>query len=391
MKILYIIGDHIYHSFGGLGSSVKEIIHSLVDKYDDIEIEIICICNVNEVKQYDKIKIISISKNSTLYKSTDPIISVLDSVPLSISTALRNIQKPDIIHFQDWTSVPLTLAILDYFDYSIKTVFSLQLSISMMAEELIKYKEDFFDAKSVEKETMKYAGALEQLAILKSNERIFLNKIDGKKSCIHGKYNVIHHGVDFNYINNLNFKKIELDGDNKIKVLFCGRLDLMKNILNLLRADIPEYMDLIIMGGFIGSNPDIFVFMSEVLKSKKNVKYIGFRSGEDKINCMKSADYGIFPSIYEPFGLVGLEFLACGTPLIASFVGGMNEYLTENCAIKIEDLSSEGISKTLYGLKDMSEDRKSKMIENGYNVCKKFTWESSADKHYNLYKKLLRE
>jgi glycosyltransferase involved in cell wall biosynthesis len=96
----------------------------------------------------------------------------------------------------------------------------------------------------------------------------------------------------------------------------------------------------------------------------------------------------IFPSIHEPFGLVGIEALACGTPLIASFVGGMKEYLNDACAIRMDGLGVEAIEKAIHTFVTMSDSSRQAMINNGLKVCEDFSWKGSIERHHQLYRSL---
>jgi len=60
----------------------------------------------------------------------------------------------------------------------------------------------------------------------------------------------------------------------------------------------------------------------------EHVKFIGFIPDEDRNRLFKVADCAVFPSLYEPFGIVALEAMALGCPVVVSDVGGLSEVVT---------------------------------------------------------------
>ncbi|RMF05440.1 MAG: glycosyltransferase family 1 protein [Chloroflexi bacterium] len=61
-----------------------------------------------------------------------------------------------------------------------------------------------------------------------------------------------------------------------------------------------------------------------------HVSFIGFVSDEERDQLFKVADCAVFPSLYEPFGIVALEAMALGCPVVVSDVGGFSEVVTHN-------------------------------------------------------------
>ena len=60
-----------------------------------------------------------------------------------------------------------------------------------------------------------------------------------------------------------------------------------------------------------------------------------------------SVDVAVVPSFYEPFGLVALEALACGVPVIASSVGGLKEIVTSECGLLVPPGDAAALARTL--------------------------------------------
>jgi D-inositol-3-phosphate glycosyltransferase len=120
--------------------------------------------------------------------------------------------------------------------------------------------------------------------------------------------------------------------DNKI-LLFVGRIDPLKGIDRLLKA-VPllpsrEGLKLVVIGGDENSRPEINKLRKLVdeLKIRDSVQFEGLIKQERLPYYYSAADACVVPSYYESFGLVALESLACGTPVVATDVGDMKNII----------------------------------------------------------------
>ena len=115
-------------------------------------------------------------------------------------------------------------------------------------------------------------------------------------------------------------------------LLFVGRITHQKGIFHLLRA--VRHLDPALQVVLCASDPDTphigkeMATRVEDLKAKTGRTIIWiphFLPQEDLIRLYSHAALFICPSIYEPFGIINLEAMACGTPVVASAVGGIKE------------------------------------------------------------------
>jgi glycogen synthase len=112
-------------------------------------------------------------------------------------------------------------------------------------------------------------------------------------------------------------------------VLFLGRCTLQKGVEHLVdaAADIPCQV-VMAMGG--ADTKEYAALVAEKLKGKKNIVHIDKMLSEDEAAQLYSqARAFICPSIYEPFGIINLEAMACQAPVIASAVGGIVEIVVQ--------------------------------------------------------------
>jgi D-inositol-3-phosphate glycosyltransferase len=111
--------------------------------------------------------------------------------------------------------------------------------------------------------------------------------------------------------------------------LYVGRIDPLKGLEILLRAvallDAGKDLSLIVVGGELADDPEMMRLQSIVkeLGIQEHVVFTGSVEQEQLPFYYNAADVCVVPSYYESFGLVALESMACGTPVIASRVGGL--------------------------------------------------------------------
>jgi len=109
-------------------------------------------------------------------------------------------------------------------------------------------------------------------------------------------------------------------------LLFVGRIVHEKGVHVLIRAMpriLAEHSDVRLL--VVGKNAEKYWPLAYELGVEKTITFLGYISDEDR-DCLYSVvDIAIFPSLYEPFGIVALEAMAAGSNVIASCVGGLAE------------------------------------------------------------------
>ena len=116
--------------------------------------------------------------------------------------------------------------------------------------------------------------------------------------------------------------------DDKI-ILFVGRIEPLKGVDQLLKA-MPHLQNgqmprLVIIGGDENSQHEMerLRSLSRNLHIEDSVTFLGLIKHEQMPYFYSAADVSVVPSYYESFGLVALESLACGTPVVATDVGAL--------------------------------------------------------------------
>jgi D-inositol-3-phosphate glycosyltransferase len=117
-------------------------------------------------------------------------------------------------------------------------------------------------------------------------------------------------------------------------ILFVGRIEPLKGVDTLIRAiallahECPtwvERMCVAIIGGDPATNAELerLKAMREQLGLSELITFLGARDQDQLRYFYNAADFVVMPSRYESFGMVALEAMACGRPVIASEVGGL--------------------------------------------------------------------
>ncbi|MEB3149878.1 MAG: glycosyltransferase family 1 protein [Sphaerospermopsis sp.] len=194
--------------------------------------------------------------------------------------------------------------------------------------------------------------------------------------------------------------KLEIEPDAKV-VLYVGRFDPRKGIETLVRAVREsqffgdENLKLIIGGGSTPGNSDgrerdrIEGIVNELGMGECTV-FPGLLKQEILPTYYAAADVCVIPSHYEPFGLVAVEAMACGTPVIASDVGGLQfSVVNENTGLLVPPQNVAAFSNAIDRILGNSEWRAELGKSGKRRVISKFSWDGVASQLDSLYTELL--
>ncbi len=127
---------------------------------------------------------------------------------------------------------------------------------------------------------------------------------------------------------------IEVEGGFDAVVIFCGKFADWKRLDAVLQAAAiyEQRQDRRIVTLVVGSGPhEDQVKMQDLALEKLGLKrtfFLGPRGQEELATLFNCADVGCFPSYREPFGLVFIECMACGTPVIGADSGGPRDFVS---------------------------------------------------------------
>jgi len=143
---------------------------------------------------------------------------------------------------------------------------------------------------------------------------------------------VIHNGVDAEAFRRTEQREaLARHGVREPYVLFVGRISEQKGIFPLLEAarTLPDDVSLVLCASS-PDTPELAARLEAAVAGRSRVRWINaMLPVAEVVQLYSHASVFVCPSIYEPFGLINLEAMACGTPVVASRVGGIPEVVVD--------------------------------------------------------------
>jgi glycosyltransferase involved in cell wall biosynthesis len=167
--------------------------------------------------------------------------------------------------------------------------------------------------------------------------------------------------------------------------LFAGNAQTpRKNLDTVLRAlaQVPE-LQLVVAGTTTGTT---YPQLVASLDLSKRVHFLEHRS--DVPELMKAVDLLVFPSRYEPFGLVVIEAMAAGLPVITAATTGAAEIITPECGIVLSE--PDDIQALAGALSLLTSDRgqRHQMGKAARTIAQQYSWTSMAQTYVDLFEEL---
>ncbi len=223
-----------------------------------------------------------------------------------------------------------------------------------------------------------------------STERIIVSTIDERDDLADlydadpNKIKVIPPGVDLSLFQPVDMSEARASlGINASKVLlFVGRLDPLKGVDILLHAfsmlSKERDLHLVIVGGNVVEH-DEETRLKALTRELGIASRVDFREpvDHDMLHLLYStANVTVVPSYHESFGLVAVESLACGTPVVASNRGGLSTTITDGeNGFLVDELSPEAFSTRLARLLD-DDELEARLRANSRSSVRKYSWDA---------------
>jgi D-inositol-3-phosphate glycosyltransferase len=188
-------------------------------------------------------------------------------------------------------------------------------------------------------------------------------------------------------------------------LLFVGRIEPLKGVSTLMEAISilrqrgvldQEEVCLAIIGGDAAESEEVMSHemtrlfrMREKLDLKDFVAFLGKRGQDTLPYYYSAADVVVVPSYYESFGMVALEAMACGTPVVASQVGGLAYLIKDGkTGYHVRNQEPEELADRLIMLLK-NDELHANMSKNAANYATQYSWEIIAENVSSEYQKLL--
>jgi len=301
---------------------------------------------------------------------------------------LKHIHKYDVVHGHVYMGAESNMAAKVCRLRKIPFIFTAHDLLSTQREAIIVLLKDLYD-KIEGRFTLNTAKML--IALTSENKKQYESL-----NISEDKIRIIPNGVDYEKFDNLTKSKKLLKniGSPEKVVLFVARLVKYKGAQHIIKA-IPEinndYPDIKFV--FIGEDQG---YKKELVQLAKNLDvfdkciFTGKVDEKDLLKYYSIADVFILPSIGEGFGLVALEAIASGIPVILADAGGLKHILSEIGGYPIDmakDIPKQIVENVKNIFSDPSIDSE---IERGKEVLKRYyTWGRVAKMIERVYKEVI--
>jgi D-inositol-3-phosphate glycosyltransferase len=251
-----------------------------------------------------------------------------------------------------------------------------------------------------------------EIKVLRAADRIVAatplekNQINREFDIPLDRIEVIPCGVDSNLFKPWKSEeaKLHLGLNGQRFILFVGRIDPIKGIDNLIRAmNILKKDDgnngnglrLLIIGGTLPDKTHAeesefrnLMKLTSELNLEDRVEFLGTKRQDLLPYYYSGAEVCVLPSRYESFGIVALEAMACGTPVIASEVGGLSYLMGDEDAGFLVPVGDTEILAERIGWIVANPFIKEKFGRDAVKRAERFEWSLIVNKVISLYSQL---
>jgi len=399
LKVLFLTNEYPPHIYGGAGVHVGYLSRELAKS---MPVEVRCFGDQNFEER--NLKVRGFELDTTDFTCPKPLQSVFGAVRRCTDFNTTNIDA-DLVHCHTWYShFGGILAKLNYGISFVITVHSLE-PLRPWKREQLGGGYDF--SLWIEKTALEMADAI--IAVSGETKRDIERLFDVDPN----RVRVIHNGIDleeYRRVDSTDALKRHGINPEEPYLLFVGRITRQKGIIYLVRAI--QFMDpgfQIVLCAGAPDTPEIAIEMQKAIEQAKAKRsdIIWIEEMVDRnavIELYSHAAVFCCPSIYEPFGIINLEAMACGTAVVASAVGGIKEVVVDGETgflvpleqmreSPFEPLNPEKFSRDLAGkINQLMNDRqlREKFGKAGRKrVEEKFSWSTIAQKTKALYESLM--
>lgn len=325
MKVQLLTNEYPPNIYGGAGIHVDYLSRELA-RLCEVDVR----CFGEQDLKTDHLTVTGFPLKNERFSAPLPLQSVFGAIQRCLDFNACNIDA-DLVHCHTWyTHLGGIMAKMNYSIPLVITTHSLE-PLRPWKREQLKGGYDF--SCWVEKTALEMADAVIAVSEDARNDILKFYKVPPEKII------VIHNGIDLDEYRPLRTpKKLVPFGIDPAKpyVLFVGRITRQKGIIHLVNAI--EHMDTdfqVVLCAGAPDTPEIAREMKEHVTSlqKRRAGIVWIQEMVDlpaKVALYSNAAVFCCPSIYEPFGIINLEAMACEVAVVASAVGGIKEVVVDN-------------------------------------------------------------
>ena len=183
-------------------------------------------------------------------------------------------------------------------------------------------------------------------------------------------------------------KRAELTGPQTRMVLFAGRLEYEKGVQTVLhamqriRAQVGPTRFFV---AGVGTYSDQLRREVRRLGLQRHVRFTGFLEDRELRLHYAAADVAVAPSIYEPFGLVAVEAMACGTPVVVGDTGGLREIVEGGTGLCFTPQDADALADALVRVLEDPELAADLAARGLARIRKRYDWAAVAARTVEVY------
>ena len=401
MKALFLSNEFPPYVYGGAGIHVEYLCRELANL---MEVEVRCFGDQDETN--GNLRAIGYPLDASAFTCPKQLASIFGAVRRGTDFNTTAIDA-DLVHCHTWyTHFGGILAKLNYGIPLVITAHSLE-PLRPWKREQLGGGYDF--SCWVEKTALEMADAI--IAVSQETKTDILNLFNVPEERIH----IIHNGIDLSEYQASPSRAalVQFGIDPSLPyVLFVGRITRQKGIVHLVNAikhRDPGFQIVLCAGA--PDTPEIAAEMKAAVQAaqEKHGKVVWIEemvNNTTKIELYSHAAVFCCPSIYEPFGIINLEAMACETPVVASAVGGIKEVVVHGETgflvpveqmkqTPFEPIEPEQFARDLAaGVNQLMADPslREKFGKAGRKrAIEHFGWDAIAERTHRLYEELIKK
>lgn len=389
MRVLMLSWEYPPKSVGGLAQHVYYLSSALVKQGIDVQL---VTCGGQEVPAYEEVQGVKVHRVHPYNLNARDFITWilhLNFGLLEYSTSLINSTGPvDIIHAHDW--------LVAYTGRALKHAYRVPMISTIHATEYGRNH-------GLHNDTQRYISDVEWWLTYESWKAICCsNYMEAELMRVFNlpkdKIKIIPNGVnpeEFKVKESTEkFKKKYAHHDEKV-VFFVGRLVQEKGVQVLLEA-VPKILvyhpktKFIIAGK--GPHTDNLKNQALTMGIENRVYFTGYVDDETRNKLYDIADVAVFPSLYEPFGIVALEGMAAKKPVVVADTGGLSEIIKHGVdGLKAYPGNANSLADNI--LEALLNPTKAKAMKDAAfaKITEVFNWPTIAKETIEVYQGVLED
>ena len=377
MKALMLTREYPPHIYGGAGVVVDQLTQALSKR---MEVEVRCFGERPDatgpvtVRGYTPWERLKAGSDGPRFA---PAIETL-SIGLAMS---RDPVDADVAHAHTWYA--------DMAGLWIRTLYRIPLVVTLHSMEPLRpWKVDqlgsgYLLSSWIEKTAVEAADRVIAVSAKMRDDIIEHFTVDPKKVV------VLHNGIDPERFRRTEARDhLERLGVKEPYVLFVGRITDQKGIFHLLEAGraLPAGVQLVLCAS-APDTPEIEQRLRTAVADRPNVRWINEMVPVNVVTQLYShAAVFACPSVYEPFGIINLEAMACETPVVASGVGGILEVVEDGkTGLLVPPARPDELASALKRVLDDRTTARAMGKAGRKRVEEKFSWTSIAARTQDVY------